>query len=138
VTTTDQSHLSLWPTAEPSFDGDGPDATGIDTMVGEVEALAVVPPPVPTVLVSRTPGRWNTALPHPAIDELWSVHQMLLAERWRAPHIVATNAGHQTSREAPMLVAYAIDTVIRAVRSGSGGVRVDREQLAAVGGRLAA
>jgi hypothetical protein len=62
---------------------------------------------------------------------------MFLAERWRAPHIVATNAGHQTPREAPILVAYAIDAVIRAVRSGSG-VRLDLEQLAASGGRLAA
>lgn len=130
--------LNLWPNAEPSFDGDGPDATEIDTIAGEVEALAAVPPPVPSVVVSRTPGRWGRALPHPAIDDLWSVHQLLLAERWRAPHIVATNAGHQTPREAPMLVAYAIDTVIRAARSGSVGVRLDREQLTASGGRLAA
>lgn len=130
--------LSLWPNTEPTFDGDGPDATEIDTIAGEVEVLAAVPPPVPSAVVSRTPGRWSRALPHPAIDDLWSVHQMLLTKRWRAPQIVATNAGHQTPHEAPMLVAYAIDTVIRAVRSGSVEVSLDHEQLAALGGRLAA
>lgn len=129
--------LSLWPNAEPSRDGDGPDATEFDTTAGEVEILVAVAPAVPAIVVSRTPGRWNISLPHPAIDDLWTIHQKLLAEQWRAAHIVAINAGHQTPREAPNLIVYAIDAVVQAARTPHGVVDLDPTRLTAVGGRPA-
>lgn len=76
--------LSLWP-GEPAADGDGPQATIFDTIAGEIEILTAAPPQVPTVVITRTPGRWDVPIPHPQIDRLWSVHQELLARQSAAP-----------------------------------------------------
>lgn len=126
----------LYPTAEPKLDGDGPDATEIDIVAGQVEILSAELPPVPTVVLTRTHGRWGgeTPPPHPAVEDLWLVSQRLLARQTGAPLIVADNCGHQLPRQVPDLVAYAIKAV-HAAASGDP-LTVDEAQLAQLGGHL--
>jgi pimeloyl-ACP methyl ester carboxylesterase len=113
-------------------DGDGPDATAIDWLAGEVEILTAAVPRVPTVVISRKPG-WYREAPHPALDDLWHTYQQLIARDTGAPRIVATDAGHQIPDEAPRLVAYAIDAVVRAVRASSEP-QLDPGELEVAGG----
>lgn len=76
----------LYPNTEPILDGDGPDATEIDTITGQVEILAATIPRAPCVVVTRTPGRWSgdTGPPHPAVEDLWLISQRILAEQHHA------------------------------------------------------
>lgn len=127
--------LSLWENAGPSVDGAGPDATEIDTVAGEAEILEAAPPRVPTVVVTRTPGRWPVVIPHPAIDRIWSASQRVLAEQTHAPLVEAVAAGHQIPAEVPALVAYVVDATVRAVRDRAP-VRLREADLRTVGGRL--
>jgi len=90
---------------------------------------------VPALVVTRTPGRWSGSIPHPAIDDLWTAYQRILAAERESPLLVAEDSGHLMPREAPALVAYAIDAVTRAVRAGARP-EIDPAELAAVGGRL--
>lgn len=129
-------HFFLWPDGRTPVDGDGPHATGFDTVLGEVETLTATVPKVPTVVITRTPGRWGVALPHPGIDRVWSVHQQLLAEQCHAPLVVATDAGHQIPDEAPELVAHVVDHVVAAVRTGQQQCTLDPARLCRVGGLL--
>jgi hypothetical protein len=46
------------------------------------------------------------------------------------------DAGHLIPDDAPALVAYAVDEVVRAVRAGRSEVILDAGQLAGVGGRI--
>lgn len=129
--------LAVWhtgPLAGPYTDGDGPDATTVDTVTGEAELAGTLLPRVPSVVVSRTPGRWSMPLPDPSIDLAWTDAQAALAEQLGAAHLVASGAGHSLNREAPALVAYAIDAVVSAVRDRKP-VPVDADHVRAVGGR---
>jgi pimeloyl-ACP methyl ester carboxylesterase len=120
----------------PLYDGDPPAASPIDTLAGEVEVRRSVPPRVPAVVLGRTPGWWSSRpIPHPALDELWQMNQHDLADEHHAPLIIAADAGHHLPREAPALVAYAIDLVVRAVRTDSDPAPTE-EEMAAVGGHL--
>jgi pimeloyl-ACP methyl ester carboxylesterase len=127
----------LIPTSEPKLDGDGPDATEIDVVAGQAEILSAPTPQVPTVVLTRTRGRWSgdSPPPHPRVEDLWFVSQQILARELRAPLIVADDASHQIPAERPELVAYAVDQVVAAVRQGEG-VRLDRDRLWALGGHL--
>lgn len=128
--------MSLWPGDDDvRLDGDGDQATVIDTVAGAAEILDARPPRVPAVVVCRTPGRWYTPVPDPTADGRWQQHQANLAEQLGAPLIVATNSGHAIPREAPALIAYAVDAVVDAVRAGRP-VAVDPARVQAVGGRL--
>lgn len=128
--------LSLRDDCTPLTDGEDLGASPIDTLAGEVEVLKSTPPPVPAVVLGRTPGWWSPQpLPHPALDELWQMNQHDLAADHHAPLIIAEDAGHHLPHEAPALVAYAIDAVVRAARTGTDPV-LDPSRLAAVGGRL--
>jgi pimeloyl-ACP methyl ester carboxylesterase len=120
----------------PLYDGDEPAASPIDTLAGEVEVRKSTPPPVPAVVLGRTPGWWSSKpIPHPALDELWQMNQRELADDYHAPLIIATDAGHHLPREAPALVAYAIGLVVTAVRTGRDPTPTE-EEMAAVGGHL--
>jgi len=108
----------------------------IDTLAGEVEVLRAAVPPVPAVVLTRMPGWWpSPPIPHPALDELWQLNQHELAAQYRAPLLIAEKSGHLMPREAPELVAYGIDLVVRAVRTGKDPAP-EAAELAAVGGRL--
>jgi pimeloyl-ACP methyl ester carboxylesterase len=127
--------LALGSEETPDADGDEPGASPIDTLAGEVEVRKSTPPPVPAIVLGRTPGWWSPRpIPHPALDELWQMNQRELAAEHHAPLIIAADAGHHLPHEAPALVAYAIDLVVRAVRTGSDPAP-SRADLAAVGGR---
>lgn len=120
----------------PLHDGDEPTASPIDTLAGEVEVRKSTPPPVPAVVLGRTPGWWSSdPIPHPALDELWQMNQHDLAAEHHAPLILAQDAGHHLPREAPALVAYAIDLVVTAVRTGTDPAPT-AEETATAGGHL--
>lgn len=114
---------------------DGDDTTGnpidADTDADLVAASAVRG--VPAVVLSRTPG-WHSETVTAAEDRRWHRWHTGLADRWAAPRLVAASGGHQLQREAPRLVAYAIDQVVDAVRAEQPAVRVDPAALAGAGG----
>jgi pimeloyl-ACP methyl ester carboxylesterase len=120
----------------PLTDGDDPGASPIDMLAGEVEVLKANAPRVPAVVLARTPGWWSSRpIPHPALDELWQMNQHDLAVEHHAPLLIAVNAGHHLPREAPALVAYGIDLVVRAARTHRDPSPSEAD-LAAVGGRV--
>jgi pimeloyl-ACP methyl ester carboxylesterase len=131
------SQSFIEPGEPPKVDGDGPDATEIDTVRGQVDILTAELPAVPTVVMTRTPGAWDGAYdpPHPAAEDLWLVSQRLLARQAGAPLIVADNTGHQIPRDAPDLVAYVITAVADAVRDGTH-VELNIERLTELGGHV--
>jgi pimeloyl-ACP methyl ester carboxylesterase len=126
----------LWPPVDwpPSPDGDGPAATDIDRLRGEVEILEAHVPPRPTAVVTRSPGWLYPGYP-PEVNIVWTGYQRLLARQSSAPLIVADDAGHQIPREAPALVAHVVDRVTEAARSGLS-YDADVPSIAAVGGHL--
>ena len=129
----------LWPETSFPVDGEGPAATTIDIITGQVEILQAEPLDVPAVVLTRQRHWWlpdYDAVPHPAIDDLWYVSQRLLARQWRAPLIIAEQAGHQVPREAPDLVSYAINAVVCAVRSGEP-VALEPHKVVEMGGVMA-
>jgi pimeloyl-ACP methyl ester carboxylesterase len=128
--------LALWPSPEPRTDGEGPNATAFDAVAGEAEILGAALPLVPGVVIVRTPGRWDVALPHPALADLWQANHRDLARQTGAPLVVAADAGHQIPQEAPQLIAFAVDEVVQAVRRGDPTCRLDPDCLARVGGLL--
>lgn len=125
------------PSNLPKLDGDGPDATEIDVVAGQVEILTAPTPRLPALVLTRTHGRWDgdNPPPHPAVEDLWAVSQQILARDLGCPLLVADNAGHQLQRDAPQLVAYAIRAVHTAARQGLS-VRLDPEQVKAAGGHI--
>lgn len=119
------------------IDGDGPDATLIDTVAGQVEIMSAPIPKVPAVVLTRRRHWWPAGIgpiPNPAIDDLWHLSQRQLAEQCGAPMIV-TGAGHQVPAEAPELVAHAIRAV-HAAAAGGEPVRLDPAVVARAGGEL--
>jgi pimeloyl-ACP methyl ester carboxylesterase len=129
--------LAMRPAELPLTDDADPQANPIDILAGEVEVRSAVVPPVPAIVLTRTPGWWSSyPIPHPALDQLWQINQRDLAAEHRAPLLVAEQSGHHMPAEAPALVAYGIDLVVRAVRTGNDPAPGETE-LAAVGGRLA-
>ncbi|WP_232344187.1 alpha/beta fold hydrolase [Actinoplanes awajinensis] len=127
--------LRLWPTDETTVDGDGPDASELDTVTGQVEVLTATTPPVPALVLTRSPVHPTTADLPAGVEELWLTSQRILARELGAPLIVADDSGHRIPSTAPDLVAYAI----RAVHTAAGTarpVRVDPEELSKAGGHL--
>jgi pimeloyl-ACP methyl ester carboxylesterase len=131
--------LSLWPVGPTwqSADGDGSAATDFDLAAGEIEIVEAVAPSVPTAVVTRTPGRWSDGWldRYPRADPLWTAYQRQLASFAQAPLVLAEDAGHQIPREAPALVAYVVDAIVTAARTGQRW-RPDQAALAAIGGTL--
>lgn len=129
--------LHLYPETRRIIDGDGPDATEIDTVRGHVEALEVVPPAVPALVVSRSLGGWDgyTSAPHPAVEDLWAVYQRRYAAELGCHRLVADKSGHQLQREATALVAYAIRAVHSAAREGQRP-HVDESAVQTAGGSV--
>lgn len=126
--------LRLWPGSDPIADGDGPAATEFDLIAGEAEMAGILLPDVPGVVLARAPGRWDVSVPDPGIDGFWQDAQANLAHQTGAELVVAADAGHQMPREAPELVAFAIDEVVESVR-GRRAVRIG-PRAAAVGARI--
>jgi Alpha/beta hydrolase family len=126
----------LWPPVDwpPPPDGDGPDATAIDRMRGEVEILESYVPRIPAVVITRSPGRLYPGYP-PEVEIVWTGYQRQLARQLSAPLIVAADAGHQIPREEPRLVAHVVDAIVQAVRTGERWTP-DPPTLAACGGAL--
>lgn len=122
----------LIPTGDPKFDG----GTEIDVVAGQLEILSMDLPRVPTLVLTRTPGRWSGSEgpPHPRVEDLWLVSQQILARESAAPLIVAYSSSHQMPAEVPELVAYAVSEVHDAVFRQST-VALDPAILAGLGGR---
>jgi hypothetical protein len=74
--------------------------------------------------------------PDPDIDQFWQESQADLARQTAAQLIIAADSGHRMLQEAPNLVAFAIDEVVRAVRDRRTTADADRDRTAAAGGRL--
>jgi pimeloyl-ACP methyl ester carboxylesterase len=127
----------LYPETRRIIDGDGPDATEIDTVSGHVEVLEAALPAVPALVVSRSHGRWDGVKtpPHPAVEDLWRAYQRRYATELGCPRLVADNSGHQLQRDATALVAYAIRAVHAAARTGRP-VHVDHAEVADAGGSI--
>ncbi len=128
----------LTPDQGPSIDGDGPDATTVDTVAGHLEILSAPIPDVPTVAMTRTMGAWGGQWdpPHPAVEPLWHLYQHQLAERHRAPLVATRNTGHQIPGEAPDLTAYVIQAVATAAQGGEKRVKLDPDVLDRHGGHI--
>lgn len=129
--------MHLYPDTRRIIDGDGPDATEVDTVTGHAETLEAVLPAVPALVVSRTHGRWDgvNPPPHPAVEDVWRAWQRRYAADLDCPRLVAGNSGHQLQREATALVAYAVRAVHTAASSGTP-VHIDETAVAAAGGSL--
>ncbi|MGH3502574.1 MAG: hypothetical protein ACRDQA_17035 [Nocardioidaceae bacterium] len=118
------------------FDGDAPGATWIDYAAGAAEVKAATYSVVPSVVLVKTPGRWDEP-PLPDIDERWSAGQDQLAQLTGATRIDALDADHFIQTDAPDLVALAIEAVVATVSSGHHAVQLDATAVASVGGRIA-
>ncbi len=128
--------MDLGPWVGPHFDGDGPGSTAFDTGRGADEITGIDWPKVPGVVVVRSPGVWAGPTPFdPEVDRFWHEQAALLARDLSVPRIIAVNAGHQIPREAPRLVAFTVDEVVRAVRERRT-VAFDGAAVAVMGGRL--
>ncbi len=128
--------LAMRPAELPLTDDQDPAANPIDILAGEVEVRSAAVPPAPAIVLTRTPGWWSSyPIPHPALDQLWQINQRDLAAEHRAPLLIADNSGHHMPAEAPALVAYGIDLVVRAARAGIDPAPSQAE-LTAAGGRL--
>ncbi|GLW34175.1 alpha/beta fold hydrolase [Actinoplanes regularis] len=122
-------------TAEDGADGD-PDATVIDVVQGQAEVLDATPPRVPTLVLTRTPGRWGGDRPAPSgAEELWLVSQRILARETGSPLIVAEHSGHRIPVDQPDLVACAIRAVHTAALTGTP-VHLDPDTLSRTGAHL--
>ncbi|HKT03473.1 MAG TPA: alpha/beta hydrolase [Rugosimonospora sp.] len=130
--------LAVWAGAESLVDGTEPHATEVNAVAGKDEVDTMPLLTLPSVVLTRTPGRWQDPPPAPAIDREWQDTQAGLARQIGAHLVVATNSGHEMLREAPDLVAYAIDAVVHAVRTRQSQAALDPGRLAAVGGRYVA
>ncbi len=128
--------MVLWPGYGPLIDGPGTRATTIDAAVGAADLAGETLPDVPAVVLARTPGRWHSPKADAAVDQSWQDNQAALARICQAPLLIAADSGHDIPGEAPDLVAFAIDDVVRAVRSHAPRVRVDPLQVLAVGGTV--
>ena len=134
--------MQPWPDLPPEFqtewrDGEGPAATRFDIPAGRDEVTKARSPVVPRIVLVRT--QRNVPAEHytDAGEQRWQEEQALLAERTGAALIVALDASHMLPRDAPALVAYAVDEVVRAAREGHFTVELDRDRLAEVGGQTA-
>ena len=129
--------MHLHPSTRQIRDGDGLDATEVDTVRGHVEAIEAVMPDVPAVVVSRTHGRWDgeNPPPHPAVEDLWRAYQSRYADELGCPLLVAENSSHQVQRDAPDLIVYALRVVHAAVREGKP-INVDPDEVMKAGGHV--
>jgi len=107
-----------------------------DLIAGEVEIVGSLVARAPAAVVSRTPGRWVDGFPVGTCDPLWTAYQQLLARQHGCPLILADNAGHQIPAEAPRLVAYLIDHVVRQSRRVGKSVTPDPDSLRVAGGHF--
>jgi pimeloyl-ACP methyl ester carboxylesterase len=128
--------IALWPGYRPPVDGDGSHATMIDAAAGAGGLADATLPGVPTVVLARTPGRWDGYRVDQAIDRSWQEHQADLARQCRTPLVIAANSGHDIPGEAPNLAAFAVDEVVRAVRRRNAVVTLDPSHVHAAGGRV--
>jgi pimeloyl-ACP methyl ester carboxylesterase len=112
--------MFLEPNSGPKLDGEGPEATEIDTVRGQVEIMTLTLPRVPALVLSREPGAWDGQWdpPHEAVEDLWIASQRALAHDVGAPLVVADRCGHQIPRDRPALVAYAVRQVLDAIQEG--------------------
>lgn len=113
------------------------------------QASAPTLPGVPAAVVTSAVGRWfritdpETYRPYTReqLDARWQHGQRELADRARAGQLIAHKAGHDVPREAPALVAYAVDAVHAAAQTapvdGQVGVQLDAAAVAAVDGWIA-
>lgn len=119
-------------TTAPDIDAED-DETGtvVDVDAEANEIADAAPPPVPTVVLSRAVGWWYPppATAPPDEDARWHRHHTELATRSQGVRLIANAAGHQLPRDAPELVAYAVDAVVSAARRGARQVTVEPDHV---------
>ncbi|AEV86862.1 hypothetical protein ACWT_5844 [Actinoplanes sp. SE50] len=113
-------------------DGDGPDATEIDFLTGEVEILNATLPDVPAVVLQGDARLWPD-LVSPVHADLWDTYQRILARQLGCPLILADSVGHQVPTDAPALTAIVIAAVAKAAANGSA-VHLDATKFGQAGG----
>lgn len=128
--------MRLWPGDWDGRDGDAPHATLVDAEQGAQEVVPLQPI-APAVVITRTPGRWNSPHATSEIDTYWRDRHVALAVERGAVHLLALDGGHRLNVEAPNLIATAIAEVLRAAQSG-GPVQLAPSTLARAGGTRAA
>jgi pimeloyl-ACP methyl ester carboxylesterase len=89
----------------------------IDGRIGAQDLGEAAMPRIPAAVVSAKPGYVysGVVLPEGAHD-LWDANQARLAAELGAEHFVSTEGGHLMNEDDPVLVARAIDSVIRQAR----------------------
>lgn len=130
-----QPQLVLWD-GDDGYQRDGSrlDATAIDIVRGAAEIVPLLPS-WPSVILTRTPGRWLSPLATEEVDRRWRAAHAELASRLAAIHVIALDSGHAILQGAPSLIALAVDAVLRA--EGPGEARLGVDAVEAAGGRLA-
>lgn len=112
------------------------------------QASAPPLPAVPAAVVTSAVGRWlritdpDKYRPYTLdqVDARWQDGQRELAARADAVQLIAHTAGHDMPREAPALVAYAVDAVHTAAQTASAdgqAVQLDAAAVATADGRIA-
>jgi pimeloyl-ACP methyl ester carboxylesterase len=131
--------LDLGSDRRPRIDGDGETGTVVDGATDAVAVAEATPPQVPTVVLSRAVGWWYPppAVAPPDEDARWHQHHADLAARSGGVRIVADHAGHQLPREAPDLVALAVNAVVEAVRNSSKTISIPSAAVRSAGGYIA-
>jgi pimeloyl-ACP methyl ester carboxylesterase len=129
-------HMSLWPGDDDDLrDGDRPDAIHIDTAAGAPEVVPLRLR-VPAVVMTRTPGRWNSPIATKEVDHDWRRRHEDLAAELDATHIIALDGGHRLNADAPKLVALAVGEITQAAAL-ERPARFAPTQVTEAGGRLA-
>jgi pimeloyl-ACP methyl ester carboxylesterase len=128
--------LALWRGSGSLRDGDDAYSTLLDVEAGAAELAGERLPPVPAVVLTRTPGRWPDPPPDPEIDRYWQARHRLLADQLNAAHVIALDAGHRLIEDATDLVALAIEAVLDAI-ADNRPVTLEPDAVTAAAGRLA-
>lgn len=132
-------------------DGDDDQGFRFDLAASLTEQTAApLLPAVPAAVVTSAVGRWlrvddpETYKPFmlDQLDARWQDGQRELTDRAHAVQLIAHTAGHHIPREAPALVAYAVDAVHAAAQAASidgqpSRVQLDPAAADIAGGRIA-
>jgi pimeloyl-ACP methyl ester carboxylesterase len=137
------THLRFWSlVADPAPLTDGEGGFVIDRDQSTADHRALPPlPAVPAVVVSAHSDRWLRIgdpdaynVSQAGMSRLWELSQCEWADQLQAERVLVDGAGHVVQKDAPGVVALAVDAVVAAARA-QGRLRLDWDAMAAAGGR---